>query len=82
MPKFRIIACVVGRPSFPSKPFTRQEVGNRVKATFKNFARSVVHRVSIKTRPFALESTNVEVRTLYPLYASVQEIVKCFPPIS
>ena len=82
MPKFRIIAYVVGRPSFLLKPFTRQEVGNGVKATFKNFARSVAHRVSIKTRPFALESTNVEVRTLYPLYASVQETVKYFLLIS
>ena len=82
MPKFRIIACVAGRPGFPSKPFTGQEVGNGVKATFKNFARSVAHRVSMKTRPFAPESTNAEVRTPYPLYASVQETVKCFPPIS
>jgi len=82
MPKFRIIVYIVGRPSFLSKPFTRQEVGNGVKAIFKNFARLVAHRVLMKTRPFALESTNVEVRTLYPLYASVQETVKCFPPIS
>jgi len=82
MPKFRIIVYIVGRPSFPSKPFIGQEVGNGVKATFRNFVKLVVYWVSMKTRPFALESTNVEVRTLYPLYASVQETVKCFPPIS
>jgi hypothetical protein len=82
MPKFRIIAYVVGRPSCPLKPFTGQEVGSGVKAIFRNFARSIAHRVSIKAKPFALESTNAEVRTPYPLYANVQRTVKCFPPIS
>jgi hypothetical protein len=82
MPKFRIIACIAGCLSCLSKPFTRQEVDSGVKAIFRNFARSVAHRVSIKARPFALESTNAEVRTPYPLYANVQGTVKCFPPIS
>jgi hypothetical protein len=43
MLKFKIIACVAKRPSCLSKPFTKQGVGSGVKATFKNFAKSVAY---------------------------------------
>ena len=61
MPKFRIIVCIAERLGFLSKPFIEHGVGKGVRATFRNLAKSVVYCILIKIRPFALESTNVEV---------------------
>jgi hypothetical protein len=61
MLRFRIIAWVAGRPGCPSKPFTEQGVVKGIILTSRNLARSAANRVSIKTEPFAPESTNVEV---------------------
>jgi hypothetical protein len=61
MSRFRMIAWVADFPGFPSKPFTGQGVVRVVILASRNWASSVANWVSIKTRPFAPESTNAEV---------------------